>query len=1084
MQSSSGSAAQSEAILEWLQKEMGYRPLGPYASSTKISVPTAESLRKICRGNMIPVWSFLLKRVKSDKTVENIRRNILVHGADDGGKGRRKEKSGTGKEDSSSSSSREMALQERELAEKEVERLRQFVRRQRKELKARMIEVSREEAERKRMLDERSNYRHKHVMLETYDQQCDEAAKYLLSTINASSAIKDDSKSAQDVILIETTKERNVRKVCESLALQMSEKIRNTFPAYEGNGIQGNPQLEDSKLGIDTDSDIPTDIKDVIADCLKSPPQILQAIILYTQRLQTLIAREIEKIDVRADAEALRYKYENNTVIEASSPDVSSPLQYHLCGYGKPGGDSPAKGTEYQLLERQKAHVQQFLATEDALNKAAEARNMSQLLWKRLHGSGDTVSSLSHVTVGASQNMSSLRQLELEVWAKEREAAGLRASLNTLMSEVHRLDKECAERKEAENSLRKKWKKIEEFDARRSELESVYNALLKANMDAASFWSQQPLAAREYASSTIIPACNVVLDLSNNAKDIIDNEVSAFYSTPDNSLYMLPSTPQGLLESMGANGSTGPEAVAAAERNAAMLTARAGARDPSAVPSVCRISAALQYPAGLDGSDAGLSSVLESMDFCLKLRGSEACVLEDLATAINLVHVRNDLVESGHALLKHAHRALQEYDRTTNYCLNVAAEQEKTVTEKWLPELSSAVLNAHKCLEDCKYVRGLLDEWWEQPASNVVDWVAVDGENVATWQNHVKQLLAFYDNNYLSEAKHQKKLPSAVVVGTVYCDTCFHQDFPKASHFISGASVALECNDTSSRPSFRQEVKTNKNGEFRIHLPFSVSKHARKIRGCSVRLLSSNEPFCAVAATATSSSLHLKSRKRGTHIFSAGFFTFKPLKQPLICDQKPSTENFKKLSSPQKLSPIDNPDDPAFPPPLRDPPSNPPPLGLPLPPLPQLPLLPPLPGIPLLPPVPKKENAAKASQLLDKKVTQPTTFLLPPNPFNPPSIFPPNPLQPPSSLLPPLPFLPPPFSIPPVLPSPPSVVPPVLPSPPAFNLPPVPGLDPSLPPPAPPTSPLPLPPFPIQPTPGFPGEPPAEVSAQSKTSSP
>lgn len=58
----------------------------------------------------------------------------------------------------------------------------------------------------------------------------------------------------------------------------------------------------------------------------------------------------------------------------------------------------------------------------------------------------------------------------------------MRASLNTLMSEVHRLDKLCAERKEAENSLRKKWKKIEEFDARRSGLESIYKALLKANL--------------------------------------------------------------------------------------------------------------------------------------------------------------------------------------------------------------------------------------------------------------------------------------------------------------------------------------------------------------------------------------------------------------------------------------------------------------------------------------------------------------------------------------------------------------------------------------------------------------------------
>ncbi|CAA0823341.1 Unknown protein [Striga hermonthica] len=778
MQSSPAMVAQPEAILDWLQNEMGYRPLGPYASSAKPVVPPAESLRKICRGNMIPVWNFLLKRVKSEKTVENIRRNILVHGADDVGKGRR-EKLGVGKEEGSSGGNREMALQERELAEKEVERLRQIVRRQRKELKARMIEVSREEAERKRMLDERSNYRHKQVMLEAYDQQCDEAAKIFAeyhkrlcnyvnqardaqrSSISASSSelvtsfsansekelystVK-GSKSADDAILIETSRERNIRRVCESLAMQMSEKIRSSFPAYEGGGIHANPELEAAKLGIDIDGDLPAEIKDVIIECLKSPPYLLQAITSYTQRLRTLITREIEKIDVRADAEALRYKYENDTIIEASSAVTSSPLHYHIYGNGKLGGDAPPRGNENQLLERQKAHVQQFLATEDALNKAAEARNMSQLLLKRLNGSGETVSSQSLVTAGTSQNMSSLRQLELEVWAKEREAAGLRAGLNTLLSEVNRLEKLCAERKEAENSLRKKWKKIEEFDARRSELELIYKVLLKANMDAASFWSQQPLTAREYASSTIIPACNVAMDLSNNAQDLIDKEVSAFYRTPDNSIYMLPSTPQALLESMGSNGSTGPDAVTAAERNAAMLTARAGGRDPSAVPSICRISAALQYPAGSDGLDAGLASVLESMDFCLKLRGSEACVLEDLTKAINMVHVRRDLVESGHALLNHAHRVQQEYDRTTNYCLNVAAEQEKTVTEKWLPELSNAVLSAQKSLDDCKYVRGLLDEWWEQPASTVVDWVAVDGENVAAWQNHVKQLLAFYD---------------------------------------------------------------------------------------------------------------------------------------------------------------------------------------------------------------------------------------------------------------------------------------------------------------------------------------------------
>lgn len=62
---------------------------------------------------------------------------------------------------------------------------------------------------------------------------------------------------------------------------------------------------------------------------------------------------------------------------------------------------------DYGILScSQKAHVQQFLATEDALNKAAEARDLSQKLVKRLLGSSDAV------VGGASQTVGSLRQFE------------------------------------------------------------------------------------------------------------------------------------------------------------------------------------------------------------------------------------------------------------------------------------------------------------------------------------------------------------------------------------------------------------------------------------------------------------------------------------------------------------------------------------------------------------------------------------------------------------------------------------------------------------------------------------------------
>lgn len=43
-----------------------------------------------------------------------------------------------------------------------------------------------------------------------------------------------------------------------------------------------------------------------------------------------------------------------------------------------------------------------------------------------------------------------------------------------------------------------------------------------------------------------------------------------------------------------------------------------------------------------------------------------------------------------------------------------------------------------------------VDEWWEQPASTAVDWITVDGQNVAAWLAHVKQLqVAFYEKQLL-----------------------------------------------------------------------------------------------------------------------------------------------------------------------------------------------------------------------------------------------------------------------------------------------------------------------------------------------
>lgn len=144
-------APKPEAIIEWLQKEMNYPSSSP---------PTPDQIRKICRGNMILIWSFLVGRVRSERTVATVRRNIQVHGGGGGAGGGGDRRGRRNPSEYSVEEAKEAAARERDAAEEEAERMRVLVRRQRRDLRAKMADLAREEADRKRVADERSNARY------------------------------------------------------------------------------------------------------------------------------------------------------------------------------------------------------------------------------------------------------------------------------------------------------------------------------------------------------------------------------------------------------------------------------------------------------------------------------------------------------------------------------------------------------------------------------------------------------------------------------------------------------------------------------------------------------------------------------------------------------------------------------------------------------------------------------------------------------------------------------------------------------------------------------------------------------------
>jgi hypothetical protein len=212
--SSGGGAPQAETILKWLQQEMGYQ-----------NAPSVDALRKICRGNMIPVWNFLLERVKSEKTNEAIRRNFVIHGTTipsasvanpegvevkdsgaeskkdapkdrpktpksereglrrDGAPGKTPGRERRGRvparslakeiperesdralQSEGAEDSRESAMRDRDVAMGEVGRLRVTIERLVKDIKSRMMDVTKEEGERQRGLDDRSSSRFVHSL--------------------------------------------------------------------------------------------------------------------------------------------------------------------------------------------------------------------------------------------------------------------------------------------------------------------------------------------------------------------------------------------------------------------------------------------------------------------------------------------------------------------------------------------------------------------------------------------------------------------------------------------------------------------------------------------------------------------------------------------------------------------------------------------------------------------------------------------------------------------------------------------------------------------------------------------------------
>ncbi|GAQ82334.1 hypothetical protein KFL_001080090 [Klebsormidium nitens] len=467
--------------------------------------------------------------------------------------------------------------------------------------------------------------------------------------------------------------------------------------------------------------DYPPGMLDKLSELLRAPQELLRAVASCTSAAAEALKGETERIDIRGDAERLRYKYENNKIVE----DAHS------------GADFGGARTALALLrERQKAHVAQFMRTEEAYAQADDSQR-------------GTEEAMRAVLEASAKSGTQETILELQVWAQERELAGARAATAVLEAEVARLTAAKEERKRAELLLRRKWQRITEFDARRAALEALHNDLCKENDELAAAWGAVSDRARALSLRTVAPFGRALREVAQRGRDMVAREMEAFVAAPHRTL------PPQLAET----GTDAHEALTrgtlseAASGNFAALSALQRARTARHHQSALQSSAAtsagspmrtrgLAAAGGQSGHtlDKALPRVLQGLAFCHPEYASVAGVISAVAKQLQEAETLSALVSDGRFAVDEASDARPELLNAVEDVAAAAAAQDEEMTSETLTRIRAAVDEARFAIEDSERVGRLIHEWWEQPAFAAVPWVAVDGENAATWLSRVRQL--------------------------------------------------------------------------------------------------------------------------------------------------------------------------------------------------------------------------------------------------------------------------------------------------------------------------------------------------------
>ncbi|KAK3601264.1 hypothetical protein CHS0354_040444 [Potamilus streckersoni] len=487
---------------DWAINEMHYHSQGRHVNT---KLPTVEDFKQICRGQAVDILKWIITNVHSAQTVKKVKGNLAL-------KGERMQPSYKVKygQEEKYNKERSELLESRSELSQEVNCVLRDISHLDKDMERLQKDIAETEHEYQEQRSRIRDIQRKSALIETHSLKCretvqeyEEYAKRINAKVEAiTSYVKKGSeaetfysrkKSSEDVSdgitsALESACGKNVRECCEAIGSFLNQVLQGSFGGNKAEMSQAKnllwSQVEQTSREF-------------------SPLQIVMALTSNTQEASFVLREKTSRIDIRTDAQKLRFKYEKSGELHdlSSSPSVIQSV--------------------HELLsEREAAHFYRFIETEKYNNEA----------WKLEQKIQEVSEQIDKLLKKKFTQKPADLKLARAMLDTEANLTGKRTILHCLTEEGNRLRELMAKNAHEQEILYTKYQRIQDFKDLADKKQDLIRVLVKQNTNAQSRLDTQKQEIVSYIDRSLSSHHSQTHRLTTSLKGRVNTEIEMFAS--------------------------------------------------------------------------------------------------------------------------------------------------------------------------------------------------------------------------------------------------------------------------------------------------------------------------------------------------------------------------------------------------------------------------------------------------------------------------------------------------------------------------------------------------------------------------